>query len=63
MKNTKAIKDWAAYLRLYRKRYTLTQRELGKLLGVSRRSIENWEGGINQPPAFLKLALAYLTIK
>ena len=33
----------ALYIRTYRKKKGLTQNELGELLGVSRRTIINWE--------------------
>ena len=33
----------ALYVRTYRKKKRLTQNELGEILGVSRRTIINWE--------------------
>ena len=45
---------------MFRKRRGITQAGLAELLGVSKRGVEDWEGGRRTPPAFLRLALAAL---
>ena len=45
---------------MFRKRRGITQARLAELLGVSKRGVEDWEGGRRTPPAFLRLALAAL---
>lgn len=52
--------DWPAYLRAFRSRAGLSQVALANALGVSRRTVEEWEGGRNRPPEYLKLAIEYL---
>ena len=47
-------------LLMFRKRRGITQAGLAELLGVSKRGVEDWEGGRRTPPAFLRLALAAL---
>lgn len=54
------IKNWPKYLKEYRARNHLTQSALADALQVSRRLVENWESGINKPPAYLKKALEQL---
>jgi DNA-binding transcriptional regulator YiaG len=51
------VRDWPAYLKAFRSRHGLTQLRLANLLPTSLRNIENWEGGINTPPSYLKPAL------
>lgn len=43
-----------------RKKLGLTQAQLGKKLGVSYQTIQNWEGGSKIPPARLGLVLSFL---
>lgn len=31
----------------------LTQRAFAELLGIPKRSIENWESGVSKPPEYL----------
>jgi DNA-binding transcriptional regulator YiaG len=50
-----------------RKRLGMTQRQLAKALGMSRRGIQNWEAAprtLNhrKAPAFLSLALKFLEL-
>ena len=54
------VKDWPAYLRTFRAKHDLTQAGLADGLMVSRRLVENWESGLNSPPAYLKIALQSL---
>jgi DNA-binding XRE family transcriptional regulator len=41
----------------FRKRLGLTQARLAALLPAPKRTIENWEGGRRNPPAYLQRAL------
>lgn len=41
-------------LKELRKRNNITQEGLSKLLEVPKRTIENWEGGINKPPEYVQ---------
>lgn len=47
-------------LKAFRQRYGLPQAALAQLLGASKRSVEEWEGGRNPAPPMLGLALAAL---
>lgn len=38
----------------------LSQVRLAEVLGVSRRTVEEWEAGRNDPPPYLRLALEKL---
>lgn len=51
------VKDWPKYLRNYREANKITQAQLADKLMISKRAVENWEGGINTPPPYLKLIL------
>lgn len=55
--NRSKVRDWPAYLLAFRAKNHLTQAELANALMISKRNIENWEAGLREPPAFLKLAL------
>ena len=55
------IKDWPEYLKAFRKKYHLTQKQLADKLQVSCRVVENWEAGQNKPAAYLKKALKELS--
>lgn len=41
-------------LKKARKEINITQEGLSKLLEVPKRTIENWEGGINKPPEYVQ---------
>lgn len=56
------VKNWPKYLKAFRVKHKLTQRQLADKLQISCRVVENWEGGQNTPAAILKLALKYLEI-
>lgn len=43
------MKNKRSLLRIYRKNADLTQEELGKKLGVSRQTVNNWEAGLYNP--------------
>lgn len=42
--------EYAEKLKAYRQKYDLTQKELGKLLGVKPFTIRSWEQKKAQPP-------------
>jgi DNA-binding transcriptional regulator YiaG len=46
-----------AQIKAYRKKCTVTQAGLAERLGVSRRTVEEWEAGRNPPPLMLTFAL------
>ena len=41
-------------LKELRKKNNMTQSELSKMLEVPKRTIENWEGGVNSPPEYVQ---------
>lgn len=47
----------------WRNKHSLTQTELGKLLGVTKTSIYRWEAGYRNIPPFLIYALKWLEFK
>jgi transcriptional regulator with XRE-family HTH domain len=49
-----------AELKAFRARHGLSQAALAERLGMSRRGVEGWEGGVRTPPSYLSLALAHL---
>ncbi len=49
-------------IRHYRGRLGLSQGALALALGMSKRGVEDWEGGRREPPAYLRLALERLAI-
>lgn len=49
-----------AQIRAFRAATGLSQVRFAEALGVSRRSVEDWEGGKSSPPPYLGLALAAL---
>ncbi len=54
------IKDWPEKVRAFRERHAITQAELAQKLGVSKRCVEQWEGGQRKPMFYLILALYWL---
>ena len=38
---------------MLRKQYGLTQKALADKYGIPKRTIENWEGGVSEPPAYV----------
>jgi transcriptional regulator with XRE-family HTH domain len=57
------IKDWAYYVRRFRERHGLTQKQLADLLTsgqetrVRESTVQRWEYGDRKPPPYLKRAL------
>src|SRR5258708_34178047 len=47
----RAAESFQGLLLRYRGRSGLTQRELAARMGVSMRTVENWEAGVNYPSA------------
>jgi DNA-binding XRE family transcriptional regulator len=47
-------------LKAFRQRFGLPQGALAALLGVSRRTVEDWEGARREPQCLLRLALSSL---
>ena len=43
--------------RAERARLGLSQQALSEALGVPKRTIENWEGGVNSPPEWVEKLL------
>lgn len=43
------MRDYASFIRETRKRMRLNAREFGSLIGVSGRTVENWEQGRRNP--------------
>lgn len=41
-------------LKELRKKNNMTQSGLSKMLEVPKRTIENWEGGVNSPPEYVQ---------
>lgn len=41
-------------LKELRKKNNITQAGLSKMLEVPKRTIENWEGGVNVPPDYVQ---------
>lgn len=56
--NRSKVNDWPRYLKEFRASHCFTQRQLANHLQTSLRNVENWEGGLTKPPAFLKKALS-----
>ena len=52
---------WSDVIRLYRLRHSLTQEEMGSLLGVSQRTVSRWESGQDKPSRERQHALRDLT--
>lgn len=48
---------WQEQFKTARKETGLTQKALSSLLSIPRRSIENWEAGINEPPEWVQALL------
>ena len=48
---------FADELRAERARLGLSQQALSEALGVPKRTIENWEGGVNSPPEWAEKLL------
>lgn len=55
--NRSKIKDWPEHLKAFRASHGLTQVKLADLLQVSKRAVEEWEAGNNNPAPYLKAAL------
>ncbi len=54
MKNTVGFR-----IRSYREKCNLSQKDLGRLIGVSNTRISNWEKGINNPDVELLVKICY----
>lgn len=59
--NRSKVRDWPAYLRAFRAQHSLTQQALADALGLPKRTLENWEGGLRRPPDYLILALKQIS--
>jgi DNA-binding transcriptional regulator YiaG len=55
--NRSQVRDWPVYLRAFRLRHGLTQKQLAYKLPATLRIVEDWEQGKYPPTAFLKRAL------
>jgi len=50
-------------LKKWREKHSLTQNQLGGLLGVTKTCVYRWEAGLRHIPSFLHLALECLESK
>lgn len=48
---------WQSKIKTARMATGLSQIKLANLLQIPRRNIENWESGINEPPAWVQTLL------
>lgn len=46
-------------IKALRKSAQLTQKAFGELLNIPKRTVENWEAGTNEPPAYLVELIEY----
>lgn len=46
-------------IKALRKTYGVTQKYLSDTIGIPVRTIQNWEAGVNTPPAYLVKLLEY----
>lgn len=46
-------------IKALRKSAQLTQKALSELLNIPKRTIENWEAGVNEPPEYLVKLIEY----
>lgn len=60
--NRSKVKDWPEFLREFRQRNDLTQKQLADLLQIAASYIENWEAGKDTPPPYLKKALQLIEL-
>lgn len=56
--NRNKVRNWPKFLREWREDYGFSQKDLADALQISKRNVENWEAGINEPPAYLRKALS-----
>jgi DNA-binding XRE family transcriptional regulator len=50
-------------LKKWREKHSLTQNQLGRLLGVTKTCVYRWEAGFRHIPSFLHLALKWLELE
>jgi DNA-binding transcriptional regulator YiaG len=55
--NRSKVRDWPQYIKRFKERHSLTQKELADLLPAGLRTVEDWERGERTPPDLLKRAL------
>ena len=44
--------DQTVTIKQARELWGITQQQMSDLLGIPKRTIENWEGGVNNPPTW-----------
>ena len=44
------LKEWSERIRYIRSHHDLTQEEFGRIMGVTGKTISNWERGLTLPP-------------
>lgn len=50
-------------IRMVRELLALTQADMAHRLDISRRTLEDWEGGKSTAPSFLRLALQLISMR
>ena len=55
--NRGKVQDWPQYIKRFKERHALTQKQLADLLPAGLRTVEDWERGERKPPDLLKRAL------
>ena len=55
--NRSKIKEWPAYIKLFRARHDLSQVQLAEKLQVDETTVQRWESGECKPAPYLKRAL------
>ena len=61
--NRGKIKDWSAYIKAFRARHGLTQKQLAERLPAAQTSVEDWERDECKPSDYLKRALRDLALE
>lgn len=59
--NRGQVRDWPAYIKLFRVRHDLSQIKLAEHLRVDETTVQRWESGESTPKPYLKRALRDLS--
>jgi DNA-binding transcriptional regulator YiaG len=55
--NRGKVRDWPQYIKRFKHKHSLTQKQLADMLPAGLRTVEDWERGERTPPHLLKRAL------